>query len=102
MQSFRAACLLVDIGLHTGRPIPKGLDGAGTAWTYERAVKVIMRASGFDRGSATMEVSRYLAWPAQAPSYKLGEGTWLEVRAETIARKGAAFNRREWHASHLA
>ncbi|MGQ0446624.1 MAG: DUF885 family protein [Beijerinckiaceae bacterium] len=61
-----------------------------------------MRASGFGRDAATLEVMRYLAWPAQARCCKLGERTWLAARADAVARAGSSFNRREWHARALA
>lgn len=102
MQSFRAARVFVDIGLHTGLPIPAGFEGAGEPWTFDRAVDVIAQASGFGRDTASLEVMRYLAWPAQAPCYKLGERTWLAARADAVAREGSNFNRREWHAKALA
>ena len=35
------------------------------------------------------EVNRYLGWPAQAPSYKVGERIWLQAREEVKQRKGA-------------
>lgn len=102
MQSFRAARVFVDIGLHTGRPIPEGFDGAGEPWTRERAIVVIDRASGLGPAAAALEVDRYYAWPAQACAYKLGERTWLACRAAAMERHGAAFDRKAWHAQALA
>jgi uncharacterized protein (DUF885 family) len=102
MQSFRAARVFVDIGLHTGRRIPVGLEGAGEPWTTERAIDVIDCASGLGRDASAMEVERYYAWPGQACSYKLGERAWLACRADAVARAGSSFNRRQWHAKALA
>lgn len=102
MQSFRAARVFVDIGLHTGRPIPDGFAGAGEPWTRERAIAVIDAASGLGQEAAALEVARYYAWPAQACAYKLGERTWLAGRAAAMAREGEAFDRRAWHAKALA
>lgn len=102
MQSFRAARVVVDIGLHTGRLIPKGMEGAGEPWTAARAIALIDSASGLGRKAAALEVERYYAWPAQACCYKLGERTWLAARAEAMSRKGSQFNRRDWHAAALA
>ncbi len=102
LQSFRAARVIVDIGLHTGRAIPAGSEGAGEPWTFERAVNAINYASGFGRDATALEIMRYLAWPAQAPCYKLSERTWLTAQAEALARAGASFNRRAWHAKALA
>ena len=43
------------------------------------------------------EVDRYLGWPAQAISYKLGERVWLRLRDEARARHGASFDLADWH-----
>jgi len=43
------------------------------------------------------EVDRYLGWPGQAISYKVGERVWLESRADAQQRKGAEFNLKEFH-----
>ena len=40
------------------------------------------------------ELNRYLGWPGQAPSYKVGERIWLQAREDAQARKGAAFDLR--------
>ena len=102
MQSFRAARVFVDIGLHTGRKIPAGMAGAGQPWTAASAIPLIDRASGLGRDAAAMEVERYYGWPAQACAYKLGERVWLDCRADAMAKAGPAFNRRKWHADALA
>ncbi|MEO8207692.1 MAG: DUF885 domain-containing protein [Chloroflexota bacterium] len=104
-HAFRAARIVVDIGLHTGRLIPKGRPGAGESWTYERAIDFIVRASGMDRDKAESEVLRYLSWPSQATAYKLGERTWLAGRdaaQATAASAGRPFDRKAWHAGALA
>ena len=92
MQAFRAARVVIDIGLHTGR------DG----WTYERAVEELMRVGGCDRGFAEGEALRYLSWPSQATSYKLGERAWLSGRSQAVATRGSSFDRKSWHNRALA
>ena len=104
-HAFRAARVVVDIGLHTGRRIPKGHPGAGEAWTYEHAIDFIVRAGGMDRDKAESEVLRYLSWPSQATAYKLGERTWLAGRDAARAAAtsaGREFDRKAWHAGALA
>ncbi len=104
-HAFRAARVVVDIGLHTGRRIPKGHPNAGETWTYERAIDFIVRAGGMDRDKAESEVLRYLSWPSQATAYKLGERTWLAGRDAASARasaEGRTFDRRAWHAGALS
>jgi uncharacterized protein (DUF885 family) len=47
------------------------------------------------------EVKRYLGWPGQAPSYKVGERIWLEAREDARRRQGAAFDLSKFHADAL-
>jgi uncharacterized protein (DUF885 family) len=43
------------------------------------------------------ELNRYLGWPGQAPSYKVGERIWLAARDEAKARLGDAFDVKDFH-----
>jgi uncharacterized protein (DUF885 family) len=43
------------------------------------------------------EVNRYLGWPGQAPSYKVGQRIWEQVRDDYADRKGADFDIKEFH-----
>ncbi len=94
-QAFRAARVVVDIGVHLGLTAPAEVGGgtwdAGKAWSYLRAHCRI--------GDATLrfELDRYLGWPGQAPSYKIGERIWLELREEVRRREGAAFDLAAFH-----
>ncbi len=104
-HAFRAARVVVDIGLHTGRRIPAGWPGSGGPWTYDGAIDFIVRAGGMSRESAESEVLRYLSWPSQATAYKLGERTWLAGRERArsaAAARGEAFDQKSWHARSLA
>lgn len=104
-HAFRAARVVVDIGLHTGRRIPAGWPKAGEQWTYEGAIDFIVRAGGLDRDKAESEVLRYLSWPSQATAYKLGERTWLAGREQAraaAAADGREFDQKRWHARSLA
>jgi uncharacterized protein (DUF885 family) len=47
------------------------------------------------------EIVRYLGWPAQAISYKLGERVWLDARAEARVRHGSDFDIKAFHAYAL-
>jgi uncharacterized protein (DUF885 family) len=100
MQAFRAARVVVDIGLHTDRLVPRGFAGAGQDWTFDLAVEAVARAGGLNDVFATSEVVRYLSAPAQATSYKLGERVWLDARNAAAGRR--SFDRRAWHADALA
>ncbi len=102
MQAFRAARVVVDIGLHTGRKIPDCSPGAGEPWTYERAFEYIGHASGQSRAMCESEIDRYLSLPAQATCYKLGERSWLAGRQLARNRAGASFDLKRWHSEALA
>ncbi|HEX8026041.1 MAG TPA: DUF885 domain-containing protein [Candidatus Limnocylindrales bacterium] len=112
-HAMRAARVVVDIGLHTGRPVPATAaklypDWAGVAskrWAYENAIDFMIRAAGMGVDSATSEVIRYLSWPSQATAYKLGERAWLAGRdaaEQRAAGEGRTFDRKAWHAGALA
>ncbi|TAK01841.1 MAG: DUF885 domain-containing protein [Chloroflexota bacterium] len=112
-HALRAARVVVDIGLHTGRLIPAsgaslypGWSGeAGRPWTYDGAIDFMVRSGGMERDKSESEILRYLSWPSQATAYKLGERTWLEGReAAQAAAAGAGreFDRKGWHARALA
>jgi len=112
-HAMRAARVVVDIGLHTGRPIPAsgvtlypGWSGeAGRPWTYDGAIDFMVRAAGMERDKSESEVLRYLSWPSQATAYKLGERTWLagrEAAQAAAAAAGREFDRKGWHARALA
>lgn len=104
-HAFRAARIVVDIGLHTGRRIPGGWPGSGEQWRYDGAIDFIVRAGGMDRDKAESEVLRYLSWPSQATAYKLGERTWLagrEAARAAASADGRTFDLKGWHARSLA
>jgi uncharacterized protein (DUF885 family) len=100
-QAFRTVRVVVDIGLHTSRTIPAGWPGEGTRWTPDAAVGYLQRIGGLSAAFAESEVQRYLSWPGQATTYKLGERTWLSSRAEARAAAGPSFDLKAWHARAL-
>ncbi len=97
-QAFRAARVVVDIGLHHQCRIPPGHRFLpAEVWTPELAVELIHWMSGRERAFSESEVDRYLGWPAQATSYKVGERVWLETREASRAARGNAFSLKEFH-----
>lgn len=92
-QRMRAARVVLDIGVHLGkkRPDGKGLWDAEFAYDFMRA-NVLMEDE-FVR----FEVNRYLGWPGQAPSYKIGQRIWEDLRAESQRRDGNDFSLPAWH-----
>lgn len=101
-QAFRAVRIVVDIGLHTGRAVPDGWEGAGQRWDRGLAEHHLARVTGFREDFVASEVLRYVSWPAQATTYKLGERAWLEAREAARAAAGPDFDLRGWHARALA
>ena len=97
-QLYRAARVVVDIGLHLGLTIPAGAPiGAGEAWSFELATEYL-RTYGFRTpDQAVSETMRYLGWPGQAIAYKLGEREILSIRAEAERRRGTAFDLKAFH-----
>ncbi|HXL87554.1 MAG TPA: DUF885 domain-containing protein [Streptosporangiaceae bacterium] len=103
MQMMPAANAALDIGVHLELEIPKGAGwregerwNAGIAWEFLRA------HSSWDEERLRFELHRYLGWPGQVSSYKLGERVWLQAREEARARAGAAFSLKDFHSKALS
>ncbi|MEV4007879.1 DUF885 domain-containing protein [Actinomadura sp. NPDC049753] len=98
-QRFRAARVVLDIGLHLELPIPAGAGfHEGERWTPELGFEFLRGRMGPDPDSAVaFEIDRYLGRPGQAIAYKLGEKVWLEAREAARRREGAGFDLREFH-----
>jgi uncharacterized protein (DUF885 family) len=94
-QSLRAARVVIDVGVHCRFPAPAEVGGG--EWTYDKAWQLLTRHGHMSTEVLRFELERYLGWPGQAPSYKLGEKLWLELRDESRARAGDAFDLREFH-----
>jgi uncharacterized protein (DUF885 family) len=98
---LRAARVVIDIGLHLGYSIPDDEQHGGQAWSPEIARAMMVERCGLTEAFAASEVDRYLGWPAQAISYKLGEREWLAAREEARAAQGATFDLKAWHSKAL-
>ncbi len=99
---FRAARVVVDIGLHLGLPIPADAPlHPGAAWDYDIAVDYMQQIGLQPRAYAESEVLRYLGWPGQAISYKVGEREILALRDELNRRMGDDFALKDFHARVL-
>jgi uncharacterized protein (DUF885 family) len=103
LQLLRAARVVVDIGVHLQLPVPAGTGWRdGEIWNAELAWEFLRSHSQEGDDSLRFELNRYLGWPGQAPSYKLGERIWLQARDDARQRKGADFDLREFHTQALA
>jgi uncharacterized protein (DUF885 family) len=84
-QILRAARLVVDTGIHT------------QGWSRDRAITYLRDYTAFTEHEIQTEVDRYIAWPAQALSYYLGEDAILEARSKAEKGLGVHFNLRAFH-----
>ncbi|QDE34863.1 DUF885 domain-containing protein [Microbacterium foliorum] len=92
-QRMRAARVVLDIGVHLGKP---RLDGEGT-WDADYALDFMRKNVNMSDQFVQFEVNRYLGWPGQAPSYKVGQRIWEQVREAYQAERGADFDVKEFH-----
>ena len=102
-QALRATRVVVDIGLHLELAIPADERyHPGEKWTPELALPFAMERSGrMPEDFMRSEVDRYLGWPGQAISYKIGERVWLGARDDARRRAGDAFDLKDFHARAL-
>ena len=84
-ELFRAVRLVVDTGIHS-----KG-------WTREQVVEFFRKSGAIDEPSIQSETDRYIAWPAQALSYKLGQLKIRELRERAQKELGPKFDIRTFH-----
>ena len=84
-ELFRAVRLVVDTGIHS-----KG-------WTRDQVVDFFRKSGAVDEPTIQSETDRYIAWPAQALSYKLGQLKIRELRERAQKELGAKFDIRAFH-----
>jgi uncharacterized protein (DUF885 family) len=101
-QALRSVRVIVDIGLHLGLRIPANeAFHPGEVWTHDLAVEFAIQRTRQARDFMRSEILRYLGWPGQAISYKVGEREWLRARDSARHRQGPAFNLKEFHTTAL-
>ncbi|MGH8913376.1 MAG: DUF885 domain-containing protein [Acidimicrobiia bacterium] len=97
-QLFRSTRVVVDIGTQLMKAIPpEELLHGGRVWDYDIAVDYLEKVALQPRDMSESEVKRYLGWPGQAISYKVGEREILDIRAGAIARTGGSLDRKVFH-----
>ncbi|EKE85299.1 DUF885 domain-containing protein [Idiomarina xiamenensis] len=84
-EMWRAARLVVDTGMHA------------MGWSRQQAIDFMASNTALSLHNVTTEIDRYITWPAQALSYKLGELTIKRLRQEAETALGADFDLREFH-----
>jgi uncharacterized protein (DUF885 family) len=89
-EMWRACRLVIDTGVHA-----KG-------WTREQALAYLRDNTALSEHEITTEVDRYISWPGQALSYKLGELTIVRLRDQAEQALGADFDIKAFHDMVLA
>ncbi|MGB4772466.1 MAG: DUF885 domain-containing protein [Chitinophagaceae bacterium] len=84
-EMWRACRLVIDVGIHA-----KG-------WTQQQAVDYLADHTALSLHEVNTEVVRYIAWPGQAVSYKIGELKIRELRKKAEAALGPKFDLRAFH-----
>jgi uncharacterized protein (DUF885 family) len=89
-ELFRAVRLVVDTGLHS------------EGWTRDQVVAFFRQSGAVDEPTIQAETDRYISWPAQALSYKLGQLKFRELRARAQKELGPKFDIRSFHDEMLS
>ena len=89
-ELFRAVRLVVDTGIHS------------QGWTRDQVVEFFRRSGAIDEPTIQAETDRYIAWPAQALAYKLGQLKFLKLRDRARKELGPKFDLRSFHDEMLS
>lgn len=92
-QRMRAARVVLDIGVHLGKD---RLDGEGI-WDADYALNFMRGNVNMPDEFVKFEVNRYLGWPGQAPSYKVGQRIWEQTRDAYQHAQGESFSVKDFH-----
>ena len=84
-EMWRACRLVVDTGIHV------------FGWTREEAVDFMSKNTALSLHEVNTEIDRYISWPGQALSYKIGELKIRELREKAENELGSLFDIREFH-----
>jgi uncharacterized protein (DUF885 family) len=101
-QALRCVRVVIDIGMHLELKIPEvERFHPGDTWNHDLAVEFSAERTGRPREFMSSEVVRYLGWPAQAISYKVGERSWLNAREAAKAKSRFGFDLKSFHSQAL-
>jgi uncharacterized protein (DUF885 family) len=89
-EMWRACRLVVDTGMHM------------FGWSRDKALNYMLENTALSEHNVRTEIDRYISWPAQALSYKIGEIKIKQLRAEAEKRLGDKFDIRDFHDAVLA
>jgi uncharacterized protein (DUF885 family) len=101
-EMLRACRVVIDIGSHLSLEIPGGQPfHPGEPWTFDAGVEMLIDYAAQDAEVAVTEMNRYLGWPGQAISYKVGQRAISDLRGDAERRHGGAFDLKAFHARLL-
>ncbi|MBB3167435.1 DUF885 domain-containing protein [Simiduia aestuariiviva] len=89
-EMWRACRLVIDTGIHS------------QGWSRQRALDFLADNTSLSKDNVRAEVDRYISWPGQALSYKMGEIKIRELRAQAERRLGKSFDIRAFHDALLS
>ncbi len=101
-QRLRATRVVLDLGVHLGKPAPARYGGG--IWDADKAWALLSDNVTMEPKMRRFELNRYLGWPGQAPSYKIGQRLWEEIRAAATASavaRGEVFSLKDFHTRAL-
>ena len=84
-EMFRAVRLVVDTGMHARH------------WSREQSIEYMVAKTGMTEAEVTREIERYVVWPGQATSYKVGQLAMLRMREQAEKELGPKFDLRGFH-----
>jgi uncharacterized protein (DUF885 family) len=96
-QRMRAARVVLDLGVHLSKP---KLSGEGK-WDFDYALDFMLKNVNMPKEFVTFEVNRYFGWPGQAPSYKIGQRIWEQIRDQVKTKEGDNFDIKAFHKKAL-
>ena len=102
-QRMRAARVVFDLGVHLGLEAPP--EWGGGTWDADKGWEFLKANVNMPEAFIRFEWNRYLGWPGQAPSYKIGQRLWEQTRdaaAATAQAAGEEFDIRAFHAHALS
>lgn len=102
-QRMRAARVVFDLGVHLGLEAPE--EWGGGTWDADKGWEFLKANVNMPEAFIRFEWNRYLGWPGQAPSYKIGQRLWEQTRDAAAAEaeaKGEEFDLRAFHAKALS
>jgi uncharacterized protein (DUF885 family) len=87
----------LDLGVHLSKP---KLSGEGK-WDFDYALDFMLKNVNMPKEFVTFEVNRYFGWPGQAPSYKIGQRIWEQIRDQVKTKEGDNFDIKAFHKKAL-